>query len=389
MTTCPPTAQGIPISADEPVRPVNLSKADIATPALVLDLDAFEFNLKTLADYCRSAGCGFRPHTKTHKCPEIARRQVQSGALGVCAATIWELEAMVAAGIPGVLLTSPIIEPPKIRRVIQLLKQGGDLMAAVGHAYEIDALAKAADDADVTLRVLIDLDVGDRRTGILPGEPALELARRAAGHKSLRLTGLQAYAGHASHTVGFEDRQRVSREAMGQAVETRKLLEKAGFAVEILSGGSTGTYNIDSHVEGVTELQVGSYVFMDVDYRRIGGKTSDVYTDFRPSLTILSTVVSTTHKDRVSIDAGTKAVDNSTTHRPEPKDAPGLIYGRFGDEFGYLTREGNGELPALGDRIEFLVPHCDPSVNLFDRIHVARGDRIEAIWPVVSGRGYS
>jgi D-serine deaminase-like pyridoxal phosphate-dependent protein len=263
-------------------------------------------------------------------------------------------------------------------------------MLSVGSKQQVALLAQAASAAGVEIKVLVDLDVGDRRTGSLPGEPALELAQYIGKAARLRLVGVQAYAGHASHTVGFEARQQTSRTAMQKAVETRRLLERSGFDAKILSGGSTGTYNIDSAIDGVTELQVGSYVFMDVDYRRIGGSDGQaVYKDFQPSLTILTTVVNATHPDRVTVDAGTKAVDTTTTHRPEPKNAPGLVYARAGDEFGALSTESGGKLPALGERVEFIVPHCDPSVNLYDRLYACRGDKVESIWPVAARREYT
>src|SRR5262249_45607921 len=157
------------------------------------------------------------------------------------------------------------------------------------------------------LDVLVDVDVGDRRTGILPGQPALELAQAIGKHRNLRLRGVQAYCGRASHTVGFEERTKVSRAAMEQAVETATLLAKNGFDLNLPSGGSTGTYTIDTAIRGVTELQVGSYIFMDVDYRRIGGRSGAVYTDFQPALTVVTTVVNATHPDRVTVDAGSKA----------------------------------------------------------------------------------
>ena len=368
----------------------GLTKASIPTPALVVDLAAFEANVTRMADHCREAKCGFRPHAKTHKCPEIARRQIAAGALGVCVATVAEAEAMAAAGVAGILLTSPIVDAGKAGRMIELIRAGGKIMLALGHGREAKLLADAADAAKVEVDLLIDLDVGDKRTGSLPGQPALELAREIARHKRLHILGVQAYAGHASHTVGFEARQRVSREAMGKAVETKLLLQKAGFdAAKILSGGSTGTYNIDSAIDGVTELQVGSYVFMDVDYRRIGGRDGNaVYSDFQPSLTVLATVVNATHADRVSVDAGTKAIDTTTPHVPPVKDRPGLKYARFGDEFGSVTAEEGAKLPALGERIEFFVPHCDPNVNLYERIYACRGDNVEAIWPVAARREF-
>ncbi len=369
------------------LRSEGITKADLPTPCLLLDIDLFEANLRTMADHCRTAGCGFRPHAKTHKCPEIARRQVASGAVGVCVATVGEAEAMVAAAIRGVLLTSPIVEPGKIRRMVELVRKSGEVMLAVGHSMEVDRLAEATESAGVTVDVLIDVDVGDRRTGTLPGQGALELAQFIAKKKRLRLRGVQSYAGLASHVVGFEARQKQSREVMAKAVETKQLLARSGFDATILSGGSTGTYNIDSTIRGVTELQVGSYVFMDVDYRRIGGKTNDrIYTDFHASLTVLTTVVNSTHADRVSVDAGTKALDTTVTHRPEAKGRDGLIYNRGGDEFGIITVETGAALPKLGDRLEFIVPHCDPTTNLYDRIFTTRGDKVEESWPIVARR---
>jgi D-serine deaminase-like pyridoxal phosphate-dependent protein len=339
-----------------------------------------------MADHCKKAGCGFRPHAKTHKCPEIARRQVASGASGVCVATVPEAEAMVGAGIRGVLLTSPILESGKITRMIELARKG-EVSLALGHARQAEMLSEAARKAGVTVDVLIDLDVGDRRTGVLPGEPAVELARLVSRSKNLRLRGIQAYAGHASHVVGFAQREKASREAMGRALSTRDLFVKAGLNVAILSGGSTGTYNIDSGLRGVTELQVGSYVFMDVDYRRIGGRNEQaVYSDFRPSLTVLATVVSATHADRVTIDAGTKALDTTVTSRAEARGFPGVSYRVAGDEFGTLIAEKGAKLPRLGERLEFIVPHCDPTTNLYDRIYAMRGERVEAVWPIVARR---
>ena len=375
------------VTAIESLDPTNLTKSIVPTPALLVDLDAFESNVKSLAEHCRKSGRGFRPHAKTHKCPEIAKRQMAAGALGICAATVPEAEALVAAGITGVLLTSPIVEPLKIARMIWLIQQVRGVMLSVGHPRQVDLLAEAAGAAGVDVDVLVDVDIGDRRTGSLPGQPALELAQLIAKHKRLHVRGVQSYAGHASHVVGFEAREKTSREAMGKSVATRELLNKAGFDAGILSGGSTGTYNIDSTIPGVTELQVGSYVFMDIDYRRIGGKTSgENYSDFQHSLTVLATVVNATHPDRVSVDAGTKALDTTTSWKPEAKGWPGLTYNRGGDEFGILTLEPGAKLPKIGDRIEFIVPHCDPNVNLYDRIYATRGDKVEAIWLIAARR---
>lgn len=367
----------------------GLTKATIPTPALVVDLDALEANIKKMADHCRQAKIGCRPHAKTHKCPAIAKLQMAAGAHGICVATVGEAEAMAAAGIRGLLLTSPIVDAGKIERMVALATSGADIMLSVGSERQATLLAEAAEAARVDIPVLVDLDVGDRRTGILPSDPAAELAKQISRSKRLRIQGVQAYAGHASHTVGFEKRRETSRIAMTKAVETRQLLKLHGFDAKILSGGSTGTYNIDSAIDGVTELQVGSYVFMDVDYRRIGGADGQpTYSDFQPSLTVLATVVNATHSDRVTIDAGTKGFDTTTTNLPQAKSWPGLTYTKSGDEFGALTSEG-AKLPALGDRLEFIVPHCDPSVNLYDRLYACRGDKVEAIWPIFARREFT
>lgn len=365
----------------------GLTKANIPTPALIVDLPALDANIQKLADHCKQAKVGFRPHAKTHKCPDIARRQIAAGASGICAATVPEAEALAAAGIPGLLLTSPIVDPGKIARVVAIASRGGSIMLAVGSARQAELLSSAAEAAKVDLDVLVDLDVGDRRTGSLPGEPAAALAQIIAKCPRLKVRGVQAYAGHASHTVGFEARQKVSQTAIGKAVETKNLLLKAGFDAKLLSGGSTGTYNIDSAIDGMSELQVGSYVFMDLDYRRIGGQGgAERYADFQHSLTVLATVINATHPDRVTVDAGTKALDTTTAWVPEVKGLKGLTYAKAGDEFGALSLAEGGQLPALGERVEFIVPHCDPNVNLYDRIYACRGDKVEAIWPVTARR---
>jgi 3-hydroxy-D-aspartate aldolase len=368
----------------------GLTKSTIPTPALVVDLDAFEVNIQKMASHCQQAKCAYRPHAKTHKCPAIAKRQIAAGASGISVATVPEAEALAAAGIRGILLTSPIVDAGKIGRMIALAKNGTELMLSVGSQQQVGLLAEAANAASVDIEVLIDLDVGDRRTGSLPGKPALELAKYIGHFKRLHTIGVQAYAGHASHTVGFEAREEVSKKAMKLALATRSMLHANGFDAKTLSGGSTGTYNIDPRiVGGAMELQVGSYIFMDVDYRRIGGAGGQsIYTDFQPSLGLLATVINATHADRVTIDAGTKAVDTTTTNRPEIKNWPGLIYTKAGDEFGALSSESGGKLPSLGERLEMIVPHCDPSVNLVDRLYACRGEKVEAIWPIAARREF-
>lgn len=368
----------------------GLTRADLPTPALLLDLDAFEANIQTLADQCRRTGRSARPHAKTHKCPEIARRQVAAGAVGASVATVPEAEALAAAGIRSLLLTSPIVDPRKVARMIAVARGGVETLLAVGDPLQMTMLDEAASAAGIVLDVLLDIDVGDGRFGIPPGEKAIDLARLAARSRHLRLRGVQAYSGMSSHIAGFEEREHHSREAMGKAVAVREQLEKLGLGAEILSGGSTGTYNIDTTIDGFTELQSGSYVFMDVGYRKIGGQDDrNVYTDFRPSLTVLTTVVSAAHPDRRTVDAGIKAFSTDSSNVAQARDRAGLNYRIFGDEFGLLTAESSAALPSLGERLEFLVPHCDPTVNLYDRIFALRGERVEDVWPIVARREQS
>ncbi|MBY0398386.1 MAG: alanine racemase, partial [Thermoleophilia bacterium] len=258
-----------------------------------------------------------------------------------------------------------------------------------GHPMAVPILDGAAAATGVRLNALLDLDVGDGRFGIPPGDDALALGRALAAARSLKLRGVQAYAGLSSHVVGFAAREASSREAMGKAVAMRRKLEAEGLVdgPAMLSGGSTGTYYIDTAIDGVTELQSGSYVFMDVGYMKIGGRDGDAtYNDFRPSLTVLSTVVSASHPDRATVDAGIKAFSTDSDDAARAVDRPGVRYRKFGDEFGLLTADPGVALPKLGERLSFYVPHCDPTVNLYDRLYAMRGDRVEGIWPIAARR---
>jgi D-serine deaminase-like pyridoxal phosphate-dependent protein len=365
-------------------KPENLFKVDLPTPALILDLDAFERNVKKMADYAASRGKQLRPHAKTHKCVAIAQRQLAAGAVGICVATVPEATVLAAGGIEGLLLTSPIGTPQKAARMAKLAVTSPGLMAAIDHPKQVEWYEAAAAEAGTTLNVLVDLNVSDRRTGVLPGEPAVELAQAVMKAKHLKLRGLQAYSGGSSHVVGFAARREQSRRVMGQAIETRELFQRRGLPDEILSGTSTGTHNIDAELAGTTEMQVGSYIVMDVDYLRIGGESGPVFDTFTPALAVLATVVSVNSPKRVSLDAGFKALATDRPFGPDVKDITGVKYGFGGDEFGIISWEdAPSRLLELGDRLELIVPHCDPTVNLYDRIYACRGDRVEEIWSVM------
>lgn len=338
---------------------------EISTPALILDLDLFEANVARMAEKMKATGKNLRPHAKAHKCPEIAKRQIAAGAIGVCVATIAEAELMAAAGIPGIHLTSPLADPAKIARAVQACA-----MVAVDHAQQATWYAEAAQAAGKKLDVLVDLDVGDHRTGALK-EQALAIADQVDASEHLELKGLQAYSVVGSHAGGLEERQRVSKEVFAGVGQVIGIMLRRGLCCDILSGGSTGTWEIDTQVADLTELQAGSYVLMDMAYRREG-------LDFANALKVLGTVVSANHEEFVTVDAGFKAFSTDRGYGPEVLGHPGAGYRWGGDEFGYV----DGATLKLGDRVRFLPPHCDPTVNLHDRIYACRGEQVDAVWPV-------
>jgi D-serine deaminase-like pyridoxal phosphate-dependent protein len=365
----------------------RLTRHDLPTPALVLDLDAFDANVAAMVRHCRAHGLSLRPHGKTHKCPEIAKRLIRAGAVGACAAKISEAEVFADHGVTGLLVTTPVVSPHAIERAVTLARKRNETLFLADHPANVRALDAAAEAAALVLNLVIDLHVG-KKGGVLPGEPTLALARLVASLKSLHLAGLQAYAGFASHTVGYDQRRAASAEALRAAVETEHLLVRHGIQCPILTGGSTGTYDIDATIAGMTELQPGSFLFMDLDYRGIGAQDGGPYRDFQSALTVVTTVVSKPTENLAVIDAGTKAFSTDRPIVPEAKGIDGIVYSWGGDEHGKLDVRRASAAVELGDRLEFIVPHCDPTVNLYDRIYCLRGDIVEAVWPIAA-RGKS
>lgn len=368
-----------------------LTKHHILTPALLLDLDAFEANLARMAAHVKASGKNLRPHVKAHKCSEIAKRQIAAGAVGVCVATLAEAELMARAGVGGMLLTSPVADPKKIERIVDTRA-----MVVVDHWQQAAWYQQAAQAADRVVDMLVDLDIGDHRTGA-PFAQAVEIAEMIDKASHLKFRGLQAYSVAGSHAAEGEERNRISRDTYGRAAEVRDALRAKGLAAEILSGGSTGTWQVDTALPELTELQAGSYVMMDLAYARAG-------LDFRHAMTVLATVVSANHQGFVTVDAGFKAFSTDRGYGPEAVNLPGAQYRWGGDEFGYVdfrgaatgaqhlrpevlvqTQTGGGvsnNILNLGSRVEFIPPHCDPTANLYDTLYVCRGERVEAVWPL-------
>lgn len=366
----------------------DITKHDLPTPCLLLDLDRFEANVAKMRRHAKTAAIGLRPHAKTHKCPEIARRQIESGALGVCTATMHEAEVMAAAGVRGILITSEMVGPNKIERLVRLTREAPDTMSVVDNALHATQLNEASAVSKIRLNVMLDINVIGGRSGVNPGDSAAALAEKVMKLSNLNLRGVHAYSGASAHVEGFEQRKAHSEQVMAAPLETFARLKKAGMPVEILSGGSTGTYNIDTALKGMTELQVGSYIFMDTDYRRIGGRTSPVYDDFAPSLAVLATVISKNHSGRATIDAGAKAFATDRKHPPEVVNMTGVDYQFNGDEHGALILTNPSRDLVWGQRVELIVPHCDPNVNLFERLYCMRAERVEAVWRIAA-RGHA
>ena len=364
----------------------GLTKAELPTPALVVDIDKLESNIAQMSDYAKQAGISLRPHAKTHKTPEIARRQIAAGALGVCCATIHEAEALARAGLSGLLITSEQVGLNKMARLIRLTEQRPDTMSVIDSAAHAEALNDAASVGKTVLNILIDIDPYGRRTGIAPGIKAEELGKLVDSLPHLNLRGVHGYSGAASHVHGWANRKNESTDHMLPVLASFEAMKKAGLPMEIMSGASTGTYNIDSQLAGMTELQVGSYVFMDADYRSIGGQSGAVYDDFRPSLTVLSTVVSKRYSDIATIDAGIKSFATDHDALPEVVGIEGATYSFNGDEHGRIHLDKAARDLQLGEKLELIISHCDPTVNLYERMYVCRGEQIVDVWSV-AGRG--
>ena len=366
----------------------GISKWDLDTPCLCVDLDRLEGNLDRMQTTVTGNGIASRPHAKTHKCPAIARLQIATGSVGICTAKISEAEVMFEHGVEQILLTTVNVSPRKIRRAMYLRKWCDGFVQAVDTAANARDLSDAAAEAGVVADVTVDVDPGGHRTGVTPGGPALELAQLVDTLPGLRLRGMLCYDGGSQHVTGFAERRRRTLANLEAAADTADRMKRSGLDTGIFSGGGTGTYNIDHETPGMTDVQVGSYVFMDAQYLGIGGEDDEVYSDFAPALTVLTTVLNAQYEGRATTDAGAKA---NTINRPWPIVAgeTGMSYTSGSDEFGTIRYEENASRTyRVGDKLELIVSHCDPVVNLYDQLYGVRGDRVEVVWPI-AGRGMS
>ena len=358
-------------------------KYELDTPCLLIDIDILEHNLSKMQAAARAAGKNLRPHAKTHKCSILAQKQIAAGAIGACAAKVSEAEVLTDAGVQGILITGPVITDRKIEQLAAIRQKDATVMVVVDHPANVSRLDEAMQAHHLSLNVLLDIDVGLGRTGVLP-ESALELAGRIIKAGNLQLKGIQAYAGFVQHIQSYPERKKTSLACMQQAADVFLKLQAKEPACAIFSGTGTGTYDIDIRIPELTELQVGSYAVMDAEYLNIAAKDNPArFSDFKPALTLLTTVVSVNQSEFVTVDAGLKSLYR---HGGAPfVVSPGftdLKYDWFGDEYGKLIRAAGGSLPPPGTALELVTSHCDPTINQFDCFYITRGDRVIDRWPI-------
>ncbi|WP_427912943.1 DSD1 family PLP-dependent enzyme [Ramlibacter sp. MMS24-I3-19] len=349
----------------------------IDTPALVLDLDAFERNLQRMAQALAGSDVRLRPHAKSHKCPEIARRQMAHGAVGICCQKVSEAAVFVEAGIPDVLVTNQVVGDAKVRRLAELARRAR-IGVLADDAAQVRAYAAAARATGVELDVYVEVDVGAGRCGVAPGEEAARLAAQVADSAALRFAGLQCYHGPAQHLRRPEERRAAIAAAARRAIATRDGILARGIPVPRITGAGTGTFVHERDSGVFDELQAGSYVFMDADYG--ANETGSGEVAFEHALFVRTAVLSHTTPARAVVDAGLKAssVDSGL---PRVWQRPGLRYVKAADEHGTLAVD-EGTPIALGDALHLVPGHCDPTVNLYDELVCIRGDVVEDVWPI-------
>ena len=356
-------------------------KSQLDTPSLILDLDIFEKNLRTMRDFAAAAGKKLRPHAKTHKIPEIARRQMECGnCAGICAAKLSEAEGLAAAGISNILITSPISAPWKIYRIAQLNQQIVNLQLTADHPSQIKLLSAVA-TAENPIHILIDIDPEMGRTGV-PFDQALEFADFIAGFPNLILDGVQCYAGHLQHIASGAERNEQSTRLMKKGAETFRAIAGKYPGCRIFTGTGTGTSAADVLIPEVTDIQVGSYCMMDAEYLAV----EHTGPQYAPALRMISSVISSNHDGHATIDAGTKAIYVTPGAPPRVIDGnrfrAGVEYDwNYGDEHGHLILADKSRM-VPGERVELVVSHCDPTVNLFDELWIIRNNEVVDRWEI-------
>ena len=360
---------------------VGMSIDEVSTPALIVDLDAFEKNVKIMRDFIRKTGVRHRAHAKTHKSADIALYQIEHGdACGICCQKVAEAEALVDGGIKDVLVSNQVVDPKKIDRLAQLAKKAR-VLVCVDDISNVDDLSAAASKHKVTIECLVEIDCGAGRCGVQWGDPVVAIARKIAASNGLTFSGIQAYQGAAQHIHDFEERKGKIDIAVKQVSETIDRLKAEGLECDIIGGAGTGTYYFEGESGIYNEMQCGSYIFMDADYQRVKDQSGGLISEFENSLFILTSVMSKAKPDKAICDAGLKAqsVDSGL---PVIYGRDDIEYIKCADEHGVITDPNN--TLKLNDRLKLVPGHCDPTCNVYDWFVGVRGDKVECLWPITA-----
>ena len=367
---------------------MNLAQLD--TPALVVDLDMLESNLKTMQTRINTLGLTLRPHTKAHKIPAIAQMQIEAGAKGICTSKLGEAEVMAHGGIKDILITTPIAGDKKIQRLVTLHQQYPDcrLLQVVDHIDHVTQIAMAASKAGLIIELMIEVESGQQRCGIKVGDELVTLIQLIQQTEGVSYAGIQAYSGHLQHIKGYEARNEQAKAAVQDLFTLiESTLKPKGLAPEIISGGGTGTYAAYQDLN-YTEIQAGSYLFMDAAYRAIGDEHHDEEnTQFQAALSVLSTVISHPTPTRAVVDAGMKCL-SIDSGMPIIEGREDITYQTGGDEHGILHLKDTNEQLEIGQQLTFIPSHCDTTLNNFDTLYGVRDGEVVEQWEIM-GRGRS
>jgi D-serine deaminase-like pyridoxal phosphate-dependent protein len=358
--------------------PSPLTKGDLDTPALVVDLDVLEANIVRMAQTCRSAGVSWRPHTKGIKVPAIAQMLMRAGAVGVTCAKLGEAEVMAHAGIPNILIANQIVGEQKVARLIQLRREV-EVMVAVDSETNVAELDGAASAAGITLGVLLEVDIGNGKAGVTPGEAVVALADKIRRRNYVELRGLIGWEGHTTEIAEAGQKAAAISAAVGALIVSAKGLRDAHHPISIVSCGGTGTYVTTAKIAGVTEIQAGGGIFCDVRYR------TKMHVDHPYALTVVTTVTSRPSATRIVCDAGKKTMSNDAA-MPMPIGLDNVAAVRLSAEHGTIDLTAPNTELKVGSRLEFVVGYADTTVHLHDLMYAVRKDTVERVWPI-EGRG--
>ena len=349
----------------------------LETPSLCLDLDRFESNLLTMARVVAAHHKHWRPHSKCHKSPEIARQQVDAGAIGITCAKVSEAEVFAAAGVRDILIAHLPVGATRIDRISDLCKIA-DVIVTCDHSSQAETLASACTQKGLSCRVLVDINIGMNRTGVSPGPDAIELARVIDSLPGLHLAGIMGYEGHAMPLMDADAKQRLIQESLWQLTTSREQFLQAGLCCDIVSAGGTGSLSYAAVCDGITELQSGGGIFGDPFYTRMPGVSG-----YEPALTVLCTIVSRPTPDRAVLDAGRKAI-TAENHTPLVKGYPDANVVMHSAEHIVLELGSESRNLKIGDQVELIVGYADFTTPLHNEFLCFRGDRLESIWPIAA-----